>query len=688
MLIAVSPLWASVSITSITPSISSPQKVGTPITFTASASDSSSGPLAFQFSVSFNAGAFTTVQDFRGYPLSSGTASDTFVWGSALTEGTYSIQLIAKDFATGRSATKTLIYILTPAASGLNLVATATSNPLVVLASGPTCPSGSSFFVRYRIISPFQLSPTTTPTIPCDGVHSMNQYVAGLYAASTYEMNYGILTGNNTAFGPANIDITTGSLPKSTLNFPPTAVVVPAGNGIDPSIKAIAWGTFGTNSAGEVFLPILTDLSGTILWYYSVQDVLSNAVVSRIIPGGDVMIMQDGNVWNGRGALGEGAASIGQVAEVIDAAGNLVQSTDTQAVAEALTKLGYSGTAHCSTVPTPVSIGTRCLASFNHEFLLLPNGDYLVLVSQEAIFAPGTQGTNSTCTVAGAQVPCNVDIVANCMVVLNGTTLKPMWFWSPFDHDGSTEIPITRPAIYLGPDQPPVCSDSGHGCRPVWLAGTKGVTTEANDWLHFNSVYYRASDGNLIISMRHQDWVALVQYQNGAGNGDVLWRLGCSPGLDPPVNPVCGDFTFDNIYGDAYPWFSHQHDVEIDANGDMTMYDNGNTRVYELGNAQNSRGYVIRLDEVKKIATPVLIQDLGYQSNALGSAQLLPDGSYFFQASDVEYASGKIVRGAPTHGLEVVPTTGESGDIVFDLQTTSSYRAFGLPNFYDNFAPQ
>jgi hypothetical protein len=83
-----------------------------------------------------------------------------------------------------------------------------------------------------------------------------------------------------------------------------------------------------------------------------------------------------------------------------------------------------------------------------------------------------------------------------------------------------------------------------------------------------------------------------------------------------------------------------------------------------------------------------LIQDLGYQSNALGSAQLLPSGDYFFQASAIIYASGTPVLGAPTHALEVEPTTGESGNIVFDLKTTTSYRGFALPNFYDNFAAQ
>ncbi len=677
------PIWASVSIASFTPSLKSPQPVGTPITFTAQANDSGSGPLAFQFSVSFNGGSYMTIQDFQGFPLVSGAASDTFVWGSALTEGSYSIRLIVEDFAAGGSVTQTTSYTLKSHVSGPSLVLTASSNPVVVLASGPSCPVGSSFSVSYR--EQGAASTSYTNSIACDGVHSMNQWVAGLYQGSTFKMNYEVTTGGQQVSGPATVAFTSGNFPTK-IAFPATTVVTAAGAGSDPSIKNILFGTFGNDAQGAVFNPMMTDLGGRMVWYSAIQDRLANGVVSRVIPGGQVMTMQDGNVWNGNGDVGKGAKSMSQTVAIIDAAGNLVQSTTTQAVAEALTTQGYPGTTHCSTVSIPVPIGIRCLASLNHEFLQLPDGNLLVLAAQENIFPPGTQGTVQNCVVSGSSVPCNVDIVANCMVVLNRTTLQPLWFWSPFDHDGSAEIPITRPAIYTGTLSPPVCSNFGDGCRPVWLAATTGVTTDANDWLHFNSAYYRASDGNLIISMRHQDWAALVQYQNGAGNGQVLWRLGCSPGLTPPVNPVCGDFTFNNVYNDVYPWFSHQHDVEIDANGDMTMYDNGNTRVYELGNSQNSRGYVVSLDEVNKIATPILIQDLGYQSNALGSAQLLPSGDYFFQASDIVYSNGVPVSGVPTHALEVEPTTGESGNIVFDLKTTTSYRAFALPNFYDTFA--
>ena len=54
-----------------------------------------------------------------------------------------------------------------------------------------------------------------------------------------------------------------------------------------------------------------------------------------------------------------------------------------------------------------------------------------------------------------------------------------------------------------------------------------------------------------------------IDYQNGQGNGAVLWELGKD-----------GDFTCLGILS----WFSHQHDARW--LGRMLLYDNGNTRAH------------------------------------------------------------------------------------------------------------
>src|SRR6266850_1347617 len=77
-----------------------------------------------------------------------------------------------------------------------------------------------------------------------------------------------------------------------------------------------------------------------------------------------------------------------------------------------------------------------------------------------------------------------------------------------------------------------------------------GIAPKAMDWMHSNSLYYGPQSGDLLVSSRHQDWVFKVDYKNGAGTGNILWRLGLN-----------GDFTFNNFNNDPYPWFSHQHDA-------------------------------------------------------------------------------------------------------------------------------
>jgi hypothetical protein len=39
-------------------------------------------------------------------------------------------------------------------------------------------------------------------------------------------------------------------------------------------------------------------------------------------------------------------------------------------------------------------------------------------------------------------------------------------------------------------------------------------------------VNWSPDDGNLILSVRHQDWVIKIDYRGGSGDGHMIWRLG------------------------------------------------------------------------------------------------------------------------------------------------------------------
>jgi hypothetical protein len=200
---------------------------------------------------------------------------------------------------------------------------------------------------------------------------------------------------------------------------------------------------------------------------------------------------------------------------------------------------------------------------------------------------------------------------------------------------------------------------SGAGCAPYHLAAT------ANDWLHGNSLDL-TPDGQILYSSRHQDWLFKINYNNGFGDGTVIWRLG----LD-------GDFTI--VSSDPYPWFSHQHDANLHATADgltASVFDDGNTRIAADGPA-NSRGQVLSLDEKNLIATPLLNKDLGAYAYALGTAQLLPNGNYNFDAG---WVSQDSLGGSNTsRSVEVDP----SGSVAYGVAiSTPEYRTFRMPDLY------
>jgi hypothetical protein len=138
------------------------------------------------------------------------------------------------------------------------------------------------------------------------------------------------------------------------------------------------------------------------------------------------------------------------------------------------------------------------------------------------------------------------------------------------------------------------------------------------DWLHINAVSWSPVDGNLVVSVRHQDWVVKIDYRNGAGDGHTIWRLGQG-----------GDFVVNSTAPN--PWFSHQHNAHYIDNDTLILFDNGNTRRASDPNA-HSRGQVWALDEQTMTATLAFNGDLGNYSMALGAAERLSNGNYSFTA--------------------------------------------------------
>jgi len=168
------------------------------------------------------------------------------------------------------------------------------------------------------------------------------------------------------------------------------------------------------------------------------------------------------------------------------------------------------------------------------------------------------------------------------------------------------------------------------------------------------------------VSVRHQDWVLKIDYENGAGDGHVIWRLGQG-----------GDFTVNST--DLNPWFSHQHNAHYIDDSTIILFDNGNTRHASDPNA-HSRGQVWKVDEQTMTATLLVNVDLGNYSDHFGGAQRLANGDYSF-LSGAQGTAPKLFG----QTIEVRP----DGSKAYVLQVNmGEYRSFRIQTLYEGVSDQ
>jgi arylsulfate sulfotransferase len=237
------------------------------------------------------------------------------------------------------------------------------------------------------------------------------------------------------------------------------------------------------------------------------------------------------------------------------------------------------------------ALGQHSISDFTHDAERLPNGDTAVLaLTPRTIVIKGKPKT----------------YVGDMVLVLD-QNFQVTWVWDAFNSLNVRRLPT------LG----------------------EGPT----DWLHANSVAWSPSDGNLIVSMRSQDWVVKIDYANGTGDGHIIWRLGKG-----------GNFKLKAT--GASPWFSHQHDVRYINNTTLVLFDDGNVRRSFDSHAE-SRGQELILNEKTMVATLVANVNLGNYASALGSAQMLPNGNLDFDSGFSEQTIEVRPGGKKTYVLKM-----------------------------------
>jgi hypothetical protein len=676
------PASATVTLVSFTPSQKSPEPIGKTITWTATATDSNTGPLTFQFNIlSPGATQFALVKDFNVGTLSGGTwTSQPFVWVPTGVEGPYQIQVVVKDFTTGDSTSKSVPYTVKPAVTGSSPIVEKTANPMVVLFSVPSCAAGSTIRATFQQLSSNPLPATVTNWVGCHPPATVTFEIAGMLPSTPYEIYSETATGTKRTYG-STVKFETGALPD-TIQFPTFTLQVPSTGAPADTSNPVLLHNLLQLGGGTYYPDVATDLSGNIIWYYYPDDVTHGNVLTRPLPGGGFITMQNDVSW-------DPAVTQEQLLRQIDLAGNIVRETNMGIIQQQLLALGSADGGACSAIPSPPPVGAACAGAFHHDAIqTLPNGWTAALLDVEKILPIGTQGDTSGLPV---------DIIGDMIVVLD-TNWQVQWYWDAFDPanggNGYAKLPVGRTAV-LGE----TCGTSTDGCPPIFLLSPGHIAPLAHDWLHANALYYwpnsggtKSQPGDILISTRNQDWASEIDYRDTKGAGQLVWRMGPS-----------GDFTFDNVYGDPWPWFSHQHDVGIENGGagPMTIFDNGDTRISQPGastggvpglgknckpNDCDSRGMAVSFSDTAmtvSVSPNGVSFDLGNYSTAMGSAQLLANGSYFFQNPLVLLPNLTTV----SYSLEIGPTPAVpqlgQANVMLKLEGPEHYRAWQMPSLYD-----
>ena len=554
--------------------------VGTTIFFKATAP--AADPYLFRFRAGPVGGPLRLTRDF---------STRTHLDWTPMADGAFEIEVTARHLLSGETAIASTTYVVASRVTAGEPVVSATLHPLVALYSAPPCTAG---LIRVTFVRQGGGRAQATPFKPCIPGRSANFHVAGLQAATNYELRHEIISGGGTVLGPTLAYRT----PVVSTAMPPIVVMDPQD---EPApVEGVVLHSMLISHVTKTF-PVATDVDGRVIWYYdkSMYPWQTAATLFRPLPGGNMLLgMNDyGIQW--------------QLLREIDIAGNSVRETTVPRVNAQLAELGH-----------------QPITSFHHDALALPNGRMLVLASVERI-------------LTDVQGPGPVDVLGDMLIELD-EDWQVTWAWNAFDHLDPRRVAV------LGE----TCTGPADGCRPLRLA------PRANDWLHTNTITYSPADGNVLLSVRHQDWIVKIDYRNGTGTGAVVWRLGKN-----------GDFVLAG--GDETLWFSHQHDVRFNSANTLLLYDNGNVRCAPDPATCQSRGQIIEFDEMSGVAFLRMNTPLGHYSPAMGSAQRLANGNYHF-------GSGWVYPGPHSEALEFR----SDGGRVFAMAAALAYRSFRMRDMY------
>lgn len=258
----------------------------------------------------------------------------------------------------------------------------------------------------------------------------------------------------------------------------------------------------------------------------------------------------------------------------------------------------------------------------NHEFIILPNGHYVLLGSITRImdlsmynYFNGQPGS-TTASVDGGVIQ---ELDENKNLIFE---------WKTFDHFQFDDVDST------------------------WMSNPQNV-----DWTHNNAIEVD-SDGNYLLSSRYFNEITKINSTTGA----IIWRLGGKR----------NQFTFTN---DDLKLLG-QHDIRRLPNGNITVFDNGRMGGVPITHPARAKEY--QLDEINKTATLVwsYSQNPNAASSFTGNVQRLSNGNTVM-------SFGGLIN--TTNPLVVLNSAGNKIFEITFPDTAYSYRFFNYESLPVNF---
>lgn len=519
-----------------------------------------------------------------------------------LYQGRYFVRVTAKSsYAATTSRWTTSSFRLAPRTSGITPVVVGTRNPLVALFNAPACSVGT-----VRVLYRFgHASWSSSGSQRCDPLHERDFLIAGLQSHKTYELK-DVVTEDGHLQSSQFVKYATRGITKIQLpNFTVLRESKRSNSANDEIVHMLT--PVGSRKAGD---PVGTTEDGQVNWYVSEPD-LRNVWPVRMEPlprspiGSRVFLLGSDDQPSVGPVVGE------DVLRTVDLAGDALQQTDIQELNAQLARRGDAR-----------------VYGFSHEALPLPHQRVgLIAFSEKQVNGKPTLGD---------------------MIIVLNKNLQVVWTWNAFKHlDVNRTDPLRETCVGF----------------PGWACPVPG-SPHVFDWTHANGLSYSSKDGDLLVSLRNQDWVLKINYKYGRGDGRVLWRLGRQ-----------GDFQLQGAHGGGFPWFSHQHNAAYvgSSNDEIALFDNGNTRCAATSQCAN-RGQVYKLDKSRHRATLLLNVTLPCEGQTLGSAQRLSDGDYYFDCGHFSRSPRSSAREE-----EVAP----NGSLLYELQDSEpAYRSYRATSIY------